>query len=180
MLWLSSSKKIMFYLHNCAVWKKKLTLIVKYYGSLLVNSSNIHHMWTSGSDAIASLRCTRSHKCSIFNERSGPIGSEINDWNCWFKALQLSNRAAQQFSQWPRSSWPSDMRECAGLLYSSSGLYLSSCSHRSEIQYKLIECCSYPLSHVLFYNPSHPPGYPLQTFSSLHCSRWSPADFKGR
>lgn len=54
--------------------------------------------------------------------RTGPIGSEINDWNCWFKALQLSNRAAQQFSQWPGSSWPSDMRECAGLLYSSSGL----------------------------------------------------------
>lgn len=60
--------------------------------------------------------------------------------------------------------------ECAGLLYSSSGLYLSSCSHRGEIQYKLIEWCSYPLSHALFYNPSHPPGYPQQTFSRPPCT----------
>lgn len=148
--------------------ENKLTLNVKCCGSLLVNSSNTHHMWTSESDAMALLRCTRSEMFNIWwaERRTGPIGSEINDWNCWFKALQLSNRAAQQFSQWPGSSWPSDMRECAGLLYSSSGLYLSSCSHRSEIQYKLIECCSYPLSHTLFYNPSHPPGYPPQTYSS--------------
>lgn len=46
------------------------------------------------------------------------------------------------------------------------GLYLSSCSHRSEIHYKWIECCSYPLSCPLSpVNPSHPPGYLPQTFS---------------
>lgn len=145
--------------------KKTLTLSVKGCDSLLQYSSHVDiGKWCYG--------IVEMHEVSqMFNiwwaeRRIGPIGSEINDWNCWFKALQLSNRAAQQFSQWPGSSWPSDMRECPGLLYSSSGLYLSSCSHRSEIQYKLIECCSYPLSHALFYNPSHPPGYPPQTFSS--------------
>lgn len=81
--------------------------------------------------------------------------------------LQLSveySEAISPFSVSPAGCFPSNIKKCTGLLY-PLGLHRLSCSHWGEIQWKLIEWCSLPLSHAPFTIPVI-----LQDIRSQTCS----------
>lgn len=137
---------------------------------LLLNSGNSNHVdvrkWCYSIVLMSDL--SQTFNISSAESKNRPIRSERNDWNCYFKELQCQREQQSSFTNGLDPVGLCIWGECAGLLcICYVGLYLSSCSHRSEIHYKWIECCSYPLSCPLSpVNPSHSPGYLPQTFSS--------------
>lgn len=152
-------------------WVQAMLMDIRKWCSTIVVMSELSHTWFK-----------------IFHDLRGRIGhirSETNGWNSYFKALQLSNRAAEHFHQWPGSSWSWRTRECAGLLYT---VIPQVCiSHRVPTGVRFNTnwlSAALILSHALFLQ-----SIPVilqdilrrpSALTSLHCSNQGPAEFKGR